>query len=95
MVIPEKAKFTALVGFKKDAAATARVKFSFSVVDESGTAQAFPGIDATHDGKLDLYEVDLSELAGQKRTFTIRVEAGDPAEQNWAVWVDPRLIQER
>ncbi len=95
ILIPAKAKFTAEVGFRKGATATAGVRFILGVADESGSVVYFPEIFATYDEQFDLYEVDLSELAGEKRTFILRVEAEDSGEQNWAVWLDPRIIQER
>ena len=94
-VLPEKAKFTALVGFKKGAEATAGVTFKLGAKDEAGTVTYYPEQFAAYDGTLDLFEVDLSELADKKITFILRVEAAGPNEQDWAVWVDPRIGQER
>jgi hypothetical protein len=94
--IPEKARFTALVGFKRGSTNTDGLKFTFGVQDEIGQIEYFPPILATYDEKLDLYEVDLQPLAQKKRVFILRVEdeSGNMHEQNQAVWVNPRITQE-
>lgn len=93
--IPKRAKFVADVGFKKGALNTASARFSVGVIDSSGMAQFFPGIFAVYDGVLDHYEVDLSHLAGQKRRIVLKVEAEQASDQNWAVWLNPRIVQEK
>jgi len=93
--LPEQVKFTAMVGFKKGAEATAGVRFKLGVKDEAGTVTYYQEQFAAYDGTLDLYEVDLSDQAEKKITFILRVESAGSKEQNWAVWVDPKLGQER
>jgi hypothetical protein len=94
LTIPKKAKFVAEVGFKKGALNTTGVRFVIGVIDPSGMVEFFPGIFATYDGVLDHYEVDLSHLAEQKRRIILKVEAEQASDQNWAVWLNPTIIQE-
>ncbi len=96
VLIPRSAKFTAEVGFKKGAIDTDGVWFTFGVIYENGTSDYDQGIFATYDEKLDLYEVDLSHLAGEKVSFVLSVEDGEGSsyQQNYAVWIDPKITQE-
>jgi hypothetical protein len=95
LTIPKRAKFVAEVGFKKGALGSAGVRFAVGVIDPNGMVEFFPGIYATYDGVLDHYEVDLSHLAEQKRRIILKVEAEQASDQNWAVWLNPRIIQEK
>lgn len=94
IVIPEMAKFTAKVGFKEDATGTDGVTVIFSLEDTSGALVVLKKLDVYYDGVLDVYEVDLSHMAGEKVYFILRVEAKDSSEQDWLVWVDPKIVQE-
>ena len=93
VVLPDTAKFSARVGFARDTAANSQARFIFGVVEQSGFVRYFPAITAVNDGKLDLYEVDLSEMAGKKVRFVLRVEAIGSAEKVKPAWVDPRVLQ--
>ena len=92
--VPEMAKFTARVGFKEGATATDGVTVIFSLHDTSGALVVLKKLDVYYDGVLDVYEVDLSHMAGEKVYFILRVEAKDSWEQDWLVWVDPKIVQE-
>jgi len=94
IVIPEMAKFTAKVGFKEGATGTDGVTVIFSLEDTSGALVVLKKLDVYYDGVLDVYEVDLSHMAGEKVYFILRVEAKDSSEQDWLVWVDPKIVQE-
>ena len=92
--VPEMAKFTARVGFKEGATATDGVTVGFGFIDPSGLV-VFPNkLDVYYDGVLDVYEVDLSHMAGEKVYFVLRVEAKYSWEEDWLVWVDPKVVQE-
>ncbi len=95
IIVPEQAKFIAKVGFKKGATETDGVWFLFGYLDSMGRVTYAPGVFASYDGKLNTYEVDLSDLEGQKTRFLLRVEdkAGDLYKENWAVWQNPRITQ--
>jgi hypothetical protein len=91
--IPILCRFKAAVGFKKDASPSAKARFRFSVIDDAGTSVYSSEIIASNDGKLDYFDVDLSSMAGEKRSFTLRVDSlGDP-EKVYAVWVEPQILQ--
>jgi hypothetical protein len=93
MEIPVLSRFTAAVGFKKDAAPSAKAKFTFSVIDDAGTSVLSRELIATNDGKLDYFDVDLGPMAGDKRSFVLRVESlGEPGG-DLAIWVDPIIAQ--
>jgi hypothetical protein len=92
--LPRRCSFMAEVGFKKGAEDTAGVRFIFGVMDASGVIEFFPAVEATYDGELDRYEVDLSHLAGKKMRFVLRVEADEASDQNWAIWINPRVVQD-
>lgn len=95
IVVPENAKFIAKVGFKKGASDTDGVWFLFGYTDEMGRVNYAPGVFASYDGKLSTYQVDLSQIAGKKTRFLLRVEdkAGDLYKENWAVWQNPIVTQ--
>ncbi len=87
------AKFTAMVGFSNNSPSNCKANFMFGTIDPSGAVTFFPSVTATNDGKLDLYQADLTSLAGQKRQFILRVEALDGFDGMKPVWVDPKVSQ--
>jgi hypothetical protein len=92
--VPTKAKFTAKVGFKDGATATDGVRVALGYVDLTGSVVLFPKMDVYYDGELHPYKVDLSHLAGEKVYFVLKVEAKESWEQDWLVWVEPKIAQE-
>lgn len=91
--ILETSKFSAMVGFARDTAPNSKAKFTFSFVDQSGVPKALSPITKSNDKKLALYEVDLSQFAGQKGTFLFRVDAIGSADNIRPVWVDAKVYQ--
>lgn len=92
--IPEKAKFSAKVGFQRGASPTAEGRIALGFVDATGSVVLFPKMDVYNDGELHVYEIDLSDMAGEKTEFILWVEAKDPWEQGCLRWVEPKIIQE-
>jgi len=92
--VPEGAKFTAMVGFKEGATSTDGVTVAFGYVDPSGAVIFLKKLDVYYDGLLDVLEVPLSGIAGEEVFFVLRVEAGESWEQDWLVWVEPKIVQE-
>lgn len=92
--VPTKAKFTAKVGFKDGATATDGVRVALGYVDLTGSVVLFTKMDVYYDGELHPYTVDLSHLAGEKVYFVLKVEAKESWEQDWLVWVEPKIAQE-
>jgi hypothetical protein len=93
IILPAACKFSATVGFTKDAPTDAKAKFILGYVEaNSGTSAYFPAVTATLDGKLNQYEVDLSDLEGKKIFLLLRVE-GQGSSDNPAVWIDAKVTQ--
>lgn len=93
LVIPPMSRFTASVGFTKTAAPNAKAKFTFSVIDETGTSVYSREIIAANDGQLDYFDEDLNSLAGQKRHIILRVESMGEPGGDLAIWIDPLMAQ--
>jgi len=91
--IPENARFISRVGFKDGAAATDGVRVALGYVDLTSSVVLFPKMDVYYDGELHPYEVDLSDLAGEKVYLVLKVEAGESGEQDWLMWVEPKIVQ--
>ncbi len=94
LVVPKYAKFTAKVGFKEGESPTDSAGVALGYVDATGSVVMFPKIDVYNDGQLHVYEIDLSDLAGEKTEFILWVEAKDSAVGDCIMWVDPRIVQE-
>ena len=92
--IPHKSKLSARVGLTQDAPASVNVKFIIGTVQGSDITY-YPPVIINIKGKLEMYEVDLSKLAGKQVQFIFRVESSGPLQQGSAVWIDPTLVQER
>lgn len=93
--IPEGARFTASVGFLKDATGTDGVRFVVVFRDTSFVVHyitSYTGYPATYNGALDNLNLDLSSFAGQSGVIILLVRAGTSSGQDWAVWVDPQII---
>jgi len=94
IVIPDNAKFTARVGFQRDTTSTDGARVAFGYLDDMGNVALLNKMDVYSDGKLYGYEVDLSQLAGEKTEFVLWVEAKDLAEGDCVRWVEPKIVQE-
>ncbi|MBM3172129.1 MAG: hypothetical protein FJZ85_00115 [Chloroflexi bacterium] len=94
-VVPQKAKFSAKVGLRKDASKTDGATVSFGIMDPSGSLVVLRSLKVVYDGMLDVVEADLGALAGQKVFFVLRVEAGPSWEDDYVVWIEPVVIQEQ
>jgi len=93
--IPEGARFTASVGFIKDATGTDGVGFVVVFRDTSSVVHhitSVSGYHATYNGALDSLNLDLSSFAGLSGVIILLVNAGASSDQDWAVWVDPQII---
>jgi hypothetical protein len=92
--IPANAKFTATVGFLKDATATDGVTFEVHVFDPTtGAIRLIAAKAARADGVLDELSADLGAYAGKTVTFRLQVAAGETARQDWAVWASAAVTQ--
>jgi hypothetical protein len=93
-IVPEGARFTAKVGFINGATSTDGVKFFVSFTDTNGIMYDFPkgGHLAKYDETLDELNLDLSSIVGKSGYFSLGVNAAGTSAQDWAVWVDPKII---
>ncbi len=58
---------------------------------EAGVLKSLGEWTETCDGMLRDVDVDLSSLAGKTVQFALAVLANGPADQDWAVWINPRV----
>jgi len=93
-LIPHKGKFTSKVGITQDTSAPGGARFMLGIRQGNETTY-FPTVTIDSADRIEAYEVDLSELAGQKAEFVFRVESDGPWRQGSAAWIDPAIIQER
>lgn len=92
--IPEGARFTARVGFIKDAIGTDGAGFVVVFRDTSYVVHfitSVSGYHATYNGTLDSLNLNLSSFAGQSGQIFLVVRAGASSGQDWAVWVNPQI----
>jgi hypothetical protein len=94
VTVPAGAKFSALVGFLKEATATDGAIFGVSIIDQAGVRHNVVGKIARADGVLDELTADLGPYAGQIVTFRLQVQAGSTATQDWAVWASAAITQD-
>ena len=84
-------KFVADVGFLKGATFSNGVTFKFcyfTMID----GECLADLSKSYDGELQSFEVDLSPLNGYNAGwFQLRVEANGNADQDWAIWLNPRI----
>jgi len=92
--IPEGARFTARVGFIKDATGTDGADFNVDFIDTSHIDYPITGsggYHAVYDGALNSLNFDLSSLAGKSGHILLWVHAHNTSNKDWAVWVDPLI----
>jgi len=92
--IPHKCKFTCKMGLTRDTRAPAGAKFMLGTMQGSEITY-LPSVTIDTANKIEVYEVDLSKLAGKKVNFVFRVESGGAWQQGSAAWIEPVLTQER
>jgi hypothetical protein len=85
--------FKARIGFLAKADGTCgagNAKFQLNY-KESGVLKPLGEWTETCDGAMRDVDVDLSSIAGKNVQFALAVLANGPADQDWAVWVSPRV----
>jgi hypothetical protein len=91
--LPNNARFTARVGLSKEGQGSSGVTFLFGLMSAGGAINWWPGVKSSPDGRLDSIDIDLSSYAGQKVMPVLRVEAGGDPENNYALWIGPKISQ--
>ena len=94
ILIPHKGKFTSKVGITQDSNVPGGARFMLGI-RQGNEISYFPAVTIDSTDKIEMYEVDLGKLAGQKAEFVFKVESDGPWRQGSAAWIDPALIQER
>lgn len=85
--------FYAKVGFLKNAT-EGNVKFVVWCVAEGLVVSTIVEITDTYDGMLKTVDIDLSPWANDVRvTFALEVRANGPSGQDWATWVEAKIIR--
>lgn len=93
--VPANARFSALVGFLKNATATDGVTFEVYVFDKAaGSTKRIASKIARADGVLDEFSADLGAYAGKTVNFRLQVAAGETSREDWAVWASAAVTQE-
>jgi len=88
LTIPANAEFQARVGFLQGATGTDGV--TFEVLWQGRTLAQLRKL---YDRSLKEIKIDLSPYAGQQGEMVRRVKAGSSSGQDWAVWVEPRIVR--
>ena len=86
-------RFRAKIGFlaKGDGTCgTGSVKFQLNY-KEAGVIKPLGEWTETCDGTLKDLDIDLSSIAGRTVQIALAVLANGPADQDWAVWISPRV----
>jgi hypothetical protein len=91
--VPVKTHFIATVGLSPNAIGSDGVTFKFGMKDLSDTTNFLPGKQMTIPGQFETWDINLSDYAGQKVYFILRVEAGSTGINDFAIWKDARLVQ--
>ncbi len=69
------------------------VQFQLNYVADGGSEQTLASWNQTYDGSIEKLDVDLSSLAGKSVIFILRVNANGPSNQDWAFWLQPRIVR--
>jgi hypothetical protein len=94
LLIPHKGKFSSKVGVTQDTSAPGGARFILGI-KRDGEISYYPAVTIDSVDRIENYEVDLSELAGQKVEFIFRVESDGPWKKGSAAWIEPALIQQK
>ncbi|AFZ51577.1 hypothetical protein [Dactylococcopsis salina] len=92
--LPEKAVFSADVGFVEGAQNTDGVTFQVWEHHQEGGRRVWnkvAEVEKDYTGNLRQIEADLSHLAGKEVKIELRVDAGESSGQDWAAWSDVKI----
>ncbi|MHA7191986.1 hypothetical protein ACX80N_17005 [Arthrobacter sp. MDT2-16] len=96
--LPPRATFLAQVGFVRGAAHSDGVEFIvFAHYDLPDGRRNWVEVlrhKKLYTGFLDSVSADLAHLRAQQVGLELRVDAGSSSGQDWAAWVDPRIVGE-
>lgn len=96
--IDGKVRFEAEIGFVAGATKTDGVTFWVWEHHIEGGREVWnpiAQITKPYTGQLTPIQIDLSHLAGQDIQIELRVDAGASSGQDWAAWVNPRIVMDQ
>ena len=93
VMLPAKTHLKMRVGLASNAQGSDGVTFKVGMRDLSDTVNYLPGKKMTVPGQFEDWDVDLSDYEGQKVYIILRVEAGNTATNDFAIWKQCRLVQ--
>jgi len=85
-------RFVARVGLLQGASAGS-ANFRVMIRPEGGPNAWIGSVFDTYDGSLKTMDISLSPWAGKRVDFILRVDAGPSSAQDWAVWVEARIVR--
>jgi hypothetical protein len=85
-------RFRGVIGCLYSASAC-NVQFLLNYVADGGPEQTFASWNQTYDGDVSKLDIDLSSLAGKSVIFILRVNSNGSSNQDWAFWLQPRLVR--
>lgn len=96
-VLPKNARFEAKIGFVSGAKHTDGVTFQvwehhYDTVAKKKVWNKIVHRYKAYDGKLVAIAANLAHLQGQNVGIELRVDAGASSGQDWAAWIEPRIV---
>ena len=93
MIVPAGSRFLARIGCRQGGAACS-VKYQLNYyADGDPTLKSFGTWTETYDGSIRDLNIDLSSLTGKSVQFIFVVTADGNSTQDWAMWINPRIMQ--
>lgn len=95
VTLPNKAVFETEVGFVKGAQQTDGVTFMVWEHHRQAGSEVWTRVARLkkyYTGALQTIRADLTHLSGQEVGIELRVDAGPSSGQDWAAWVNPRIV---
>ncbi len=87
-------RFRSFIGCAwKSGGSACSVQYQFNYRIGGGPLQSFGAWTETYDGSWTELNIDLSSLAGQSVNFVLAVSANGPSNQDWALWLNPRIVR--
>lgn len=84
--------FYARIGFVSGGA-VGNVKFRVWIRPEGGPNTEIVTVTKSYDGTIETIDVPLSAYVGKKSDFILRVDANGSAGQDWATWIEAKIIR--
>ncbi len=87
-------RFRAYIGCRwRSGGSACSVVYQLNYRIGSGPLQNLGQWTETYDGNWTQLNIDLSSLAGESVQFVLAVTANGPSNQDWALWLNPRIVR--